>query len=88
MPFHAGSKEQFAGSMAAAMEHAFIQAWPGIMGTEAPQVNQHMKLLFIAIAQGVVRHLKDNENSITVTAPIGGSNMVIDADISTQGILY
>jgi hypothetical protein len=81
------NQDQYVGSMAAAMEHAFLQEWPVIMGTQAPQPNDHMRLLFIAIAQGVVRHLKDNENAITVDVPSGGGSN-LDADIATQGTLY
>lgn len=81
------NQDEYAGSMAAAMENAFMKEWPVIMGSEAPLPNDHMRLLFIAIAQGVVRHLKDNENSITVAVPSGGG-ATVDADISTQGTLY
>jgi hypothetical protein len=95
MPLKAGTKKigpighenQYAGSMAAAMEHAFMEEWPIIMGSDAPAPNDHMRLLFIAVAQGVVRHLKSNENSITVNVPSGGGGD-FDADILTEGPLY
>ncbi len=89
MAFKAGTKtgntNEYAGSMAAAMENAFLREWPAIMGSAAPQPDNQIRLLFIAIAQGVLRHLKDNEDSISVNVPTYG---VIDADIATEGTLY
>jgi hypothetical protein len=95
MPLKAGTKskaptgiaDQYAGSMAEAMEHAFRQEWPVIMGSDAPPANDHMRLLFIAIAQGVVQHLKANEDSITIDVPVNGGND-IDVDISVTSPVY
>lgn len=79
-------EDQYSGSMAQAMEKAFIQEWQVIMGTDAPEMNNHVRLLFIAIAQGVIRHLYDNQDAITVTVPPGGG--VIDVDIAVEPPLY
>lgn len=89
MPLKAGTKktgpigyeDQYAGSMAKAIEHAFIKEWPLIMGSDAPALNDHMRLLFIAIAQGIIKHLKENAGSITVTIPGSGTGSgVINTD--------
>ena len=48
-------------SMAAAMVQAFKNTWPLIMeGQEVPEITDQMRLMFIAVAQGVVRHLVDH----------------------------
>lgn len=76
-----GYEDQYKDSMAAAIEHAFMKEWPLIMGSDAPAPNDHMRLLFIAIAQGVVKHLKTNASSISVTVPGVGT---VQATINTD----
>lgn len=68
------NEDQYAGSMADAMEKAFRREWPVIMGSDAPEVNDHIRLLFVAIAQGVVKHLNENGDSIQVTVPAGAGS--------------
>ena len=68
----AGTTDDFPNSMAAAMENAFQQEWLKVMGTALPEVGQEWRrMIFAAIAQGVVRHLVDNreafEIGVTVT---------------------
>lgn len=56
----AGSKEDFSNSMAEAMMEALWIEWPKFLkGTEPPKDGdlRYMKLMFSAIAQGVVKHL-------------------------------
>ena len=67
-------------------ENAFLKEWPVIMGNEkpAPEGNDQMRLMFIAIAQGVVRHLLDNEAAITVNTGSGP----VAVQITTDGNLY
>ena len=93
MPLIAGSKtvttagvDPYANSMAQAIENAFLKEWPVIMGNEkpAPEGNDQMRLMFIAIAQGVVRHLLDNEAAITVNTGSGP----VAVQITTDGNLY
>lgn len=51
----------FTASMAEAMQNAFIQAWPDYMDdTPVPDPNPQMKLMFVAIARGVVQHLHEH----------------------------
>lgn len=66
MPLKAGKLNDFAGSMAEDMEQAFRTLWPQVMQTPYPGMNEHMKMFFLAIAQGVVRHLVDNADAINV----------------------
>lgn len=39
-----------------------------------PTANEEMKLMFIAIARGVVQHLHDNHDAFNVTVTLTGSN--------------
>lgn len=59
----AGSIDDFSGSMAKAMVNAFRAEWPKVMGedSEPPEMTEEMKLLFVAIARGVVDHLVARE---------------------------
>ena len=94
MPLKAGTKAPiingYNNSMAAAMETAFLEQWPYVMGDEAlPATSDQMKLLFIAISQGIINHLKDNSASFEVevnvtvgTAGTGtGTGTITDIDI-------
>jgi hypothetical protein len=61
-------------SLAQAMETAFITVWPGVMdGQPAPAMNPQMHMMFLAIAQGVVNHLKANPDAFKVTVTETGS---------------
>lgn len=75
MPLKPGSNRtttDFANSMAAAMEQAFNEEWPFVMkDAAAPPSSAQMKLLFAAIAKGVVRHLHSNPTSFEVTVSNG-----------------
>ena len=89
MALRAGTKssatDEYTNSMAEAMEKAFLKEWPAIMGSDPPKTDNQVRLLFIAIAQGVIRHLKNNENSITVTVPTIG---IVPSNIATDGTLH
>ena len=78
MPLDSGTKAPGAttydGSMAAAMEQAFKEEWPTVMGdADIPASSEQLNLMFRAIAQGVIRHLAQNSASmkVTVTVKIG-----------------
>jgi hypothetical protein len=61
MAIKAGTVDDFAHSMAEAMEKALAQEYARLKGEGLPEVGeQDRRMLFAAIAQGVVRHLKDN----------------------------
>ncbi len=61
MTLKAGTLTDFDDSMAEAMENALANLWLAKTGQALPSATQEdRRLMFIAIAQGVVRHLKDN----------------------------
>jgi hypothetical protein len=60
-----GTQEQFAGSMAAAMEEALnallvAEGRPPV-STDPSAETRDRRVLFLAVAQGIVRHLGDNQ---------------------------
>ncbi len=62
-------------SMAKAMEDAFIAEWPIAMGDQpAPKMTDAMRLMFVAIAQGVVNHLDTHAAAFKVNVLPGGNN--------------
>ncbi len=75
MPLKAGSLSgsDYDNSMAAAMEAAFNTEWPKVMGSTPPASNDQMKLMFIAIAQGVISHLSNNSEAFVVEITNGKS---------------
>lgn len=56
----------YGGSMAEAIEQAFLEQWLGIMGSAPPDPSPQMKLLFLAVAEGVVRHLVANPQAFEI----------------------
>ena len=91
MALKAGTKQDMTGSMAAAIERAFLLEWPSVMG-DAPvpsTPSPEMRLLFVAIAQGVIRHIRDNPGSFLVDVDAGnhsGAGRV--TAVQTTGTLY
>ena len=86
-----GTEDNYTGSMAQAIEHAFREEWPYVMGGEKPESNPEMKLLFIAIAQGVVKYLKQHADSFRVQVQGGGVAGTKNGEVSeiqTVGILH
>ena len=73
MALKAGKIGDLDSSMANDIENAFMAEWGNVMKdalgnplpTPAPN-NTQMQLLFVAIAQGVVNHLKSNHTAFTV----------------------
>lgn len=54
-------------SMAAAMDYAFRNQWSRFMGGRPiPFGNSFLELLFVAVAQGVVRHMVENPDAFKV----------------------
>lgn len=82
---------QYSGSMAHAMEKAFMEEWKHIMGSGNPELNDQVRLLFIAVAQGVVRHLVDNKRAFKIDIPSGVSGTSSEVSvkrIDTEGLLH
>lgn len=56
-----GRVDDFTNSMAAAMEDAFQSEWLDVKGTALPgKGEEDRKILFSAVARGVVKHLQEN----------------------------
>jgi hypothetical protein len=74
LSLEAGTIVNFSGSMAEEMANAFLAEWDAAMGPNPPpkpDMNNQMRLMFVAIAQGVVKHLKENPNAFGVTVTDG-----------------
>ena len=82
---------EFGNSMAAAIEHAFEKVWKDRYGTNLPdETRDDRRLLFVAIAQGVVKHLKDNAGSafdVDVTVEQVDSTNLVQSTGSTISVL-
>lgn len=76
MALKAGSVSDFENSMASAMADAFAREWRVAMNNQPfPGMNSQTKLIFAAVAQGVVNYLKANHDAfkVEVTGPVAGS---------------
>lgn len=70
----AGRVADFAGSMAEAIEAAMQQEWQAITGVPLPGEGQaDRRLLFVAIARGVLGYLKAHEDEILTEITLGGA---------------
>ena len=77
MGLTAGTIGSFSGSMAEAIENAFIKAWPDAMGgppPPPPQSNNQMRLMYVAIAQGVCQYLAAHPEAFVLTTTFDGTN--------------
>lgn len=67
MGLKAGTTTNLNNSMAKAMEDAFIAEWLRVKEDQAaPEMTEDMRLIFVAVAQGVINHLKANQNAFEV----------------------
>jgi hypothetical protein len=90
MPLKPGSLDDFAFSMAAAIENELnlsllADGLPGLP-MDASRETRDRRRLFVAIARGVVRHLRDNEGSFVIPYQDGGTNRTTAPDISVTGL--
>jgi hypothetical protein len=63
MPLKPGSLSDFSSSMAAAIEQAFQSEWNANKDIPMGADDTDRKIMFAAIAQGVIKHLQDEINS-------------------------
>lgn len=85
MALKPGSISDFANSMAQAMDQAFHNQWQTAKGEPLPDAGEvDRQLLFAAIAQGVVHHLKQHANDafqidvqVTQTGDVVGADKLI-----------
>ena len=93
MPMKAGTVADFSNSMAMAMEQAMIQEYQNLKGEPLPGMGEEdRRMLFTAIAQGVVRHLKDHLDAFDVktvhdTSTTTAPSSSID-NLNVTGTLY
>jgi len=78
MALKPGSVADFDNSMAEAIEQAMQDEWQEVKGVELPSQGEvDRRLLFVAVARGVLRYLKTHENevltSITTKNDVSGS---------------
>ncbi len=76
-------------TMAAAMEAAFDDQWSAFNGDlpkPTPKQMAGIRLMFVAVAQGVVQHLRDNHEAFNVTtesAEAGGDSHSHPAEVTS-----
>jgi hypothetical protein len=78
-----GTLANFNGSMAKSIEDA-LAGLIGPLPSAPPAAVTDRRVLFIAIAEGVIRYLKQNEAAFTVTVDIGPSNVEVHPDIQVR----
>jgi len=61
-----GTPSDLAGSMAEAIQAAFNEHYPEVMGKNPPETNKQMTLLCVAVAIGVINHLKAHPEAFVV----------------------
>jgi hypothetical protein len=64
-----GTSSETIDTMAAAMEAAFLNQWPAFnpdLPLPEGKKLDAMRLLFVAVSQGVVQHLRDNKEAFEV----------------------
>ncbi len=71
MPIKAGTVDDFAGSMAEAMENALKEEYQAVKNEAMPGMGEEdRRMLLCAISQGVVRYLKDNLDAFELSSEV------------------
>ncbi len=84
MPLKAGTaKSGAADSMTAAIVSAFEAEWEAAKDDPFPGTTLEMKMLFAAVARGVVQHLAANHEAFKVQITSGGNATGIVNEIET-----
>ncbi len=85
MAIKAGTLASWSGSMAERMQQAFALEWAAVRNVPLPNANSlDMKILFSAIAQGIVRHLDDQQTSFDIVN--GDSDERINLIVDVNGL--
>ncbi|MCC7174002.1 MAG: hypothetical protein IT159_02305 [Bryobacterales bacterium] len=84
---YAGNFSDFADSMAGEMEKAFgeLLAEKGKAPLDS-RGEDDRRMLFIAIARGVIRHLQSKQTSFVIRVPGGGQAATVTPVIGTRGL--
>lgn len=73
MALKPGTYGNLGGSMAGAIQTAFNAHFKEIVGKDPPISNKQIELLCIAVAEGVINHLKAHPEAFKIKTTIGGS---------------
>ena len=75
MPLKSGTHTDLGGSMAEAIRTAFNAHYKEIIGKDPPppESNKQFELLCIAVAEGVIQHLKEHAYDFKVKTTFEGS---------------
>jgi hypothetical protein len=87
-PLEKYSPKGYDGSMAQAIEEAFKLEWKNVMGSDPPKIDIHMRLLYVAIAQGVLSHIKNNPKGINLSFKIFGFTFNANVEITIDPVPY
>jgi hypothetical protein len=88
-PLKGGTTADFSGSMAEAIEQAMDKEWQAVKGSALPAEGaDDRKMLWAAIANGILDYLKANQNDIiqTITLDSSAPSAVTALDLNvTEG---
>jgi O-methyltransferase involved in polyketide biosynthesis len=83
MSLKGGHVSDFDKSLAAAIEQALVDEWLAVKGQSLPAQGQDdRRLLFVAIAQGVLRYLKAHQNEILTSLTFDAGAGSVTASVS------
>ncbi len=90
MPLKAGTVSDFENSLAEAMEDALKAEWAAVKQIAFPTAGEEdRRLLLVAIAQGVIRYLKDNADDSLVIHSVAvtqdNDNVTVSGTTSVSG---
>jgi hypothetical protein len=87
-----GTHSEVSSTMATAMESAFLREWTNFNGDLPVPTGADLdsiRLFFVAVSQGIVRHLKDNPEAFQVEVTSGtGTLQGAVSDIVTAGTVH
>lgn len=75
MPLKPGTHTDLGGSMAEAIQTAFNAHYKEIIGKDPPASNKQFELLCLAVAEGVIKHLKAHSADFKVKTTFEGSKI-------------
>jgi hypothetical protein len=72
----AGTSADFSNSLAAEMEAAMKVEWQNVKGSPLPggAGEEDRRILFVAVARGLLKFLEDHKHDTLTTASSGGAN--------------
>lgn len=78
-----GHVSDFANSMAEAIENALQSEWQTVKGSALPSAGaDDRKILFVAIAQGVLGYLKANQAELISTITLQTASVTVESTVT------